>query len=357
MRLKSFYAKTMTEALHMIRETLGEDAIIVATREENGGKSVRVTAAVEQETFESHNDGWDEPATSTPQSRAQDGGWLQYDSEQDENAVAEELTDIMLKHAVPEEITDQVVSCATVAGMGNTHEALVAALEHLYVFRPLPQKAVGKNFVLVGPPGAGKTLGVAKMATRAVMAGQKVAVITTDTLRAGGVEQLAAFTKILNVPLEKARDPRDLGRAMDAVRGADQIVIDTGGLNPFNPQEMRDLARMMAVANMDPILVMPAGVDADESGEMARVYASLGVRTMISTRLDIARRIGGLLAAAHYGGLVFADASNTSQVAEGLFGMSPDRLARILMPRSAPADRGSTATTGSASPKKTVNAG
>ena len=47
MRLKSFYAKTMTEAMQMVRETLGEDAIIVATREEKGGKAVRVTAAVE----------------------------------------------------------------------------------------------------------------------------------------------------------------------------------------------------------------------------------------------------------------------------------------------------------------------
>ena len=47
MRLKSFYAKTMTEAMQMVRENLGEDAIIVATREENGGKAVRVTAAVD----------------------------------------------------------------------------------------------------------------------------------------------------------------------------------------------------------------------------------------------------------------------------------------------------------------------
>ena len=347
----------------MIRETLGEDAIIVATREENGGKAVRVTAAVEQETCESHNEGWEAPSmrasppTSTPETRARDGGWLQYDSEQDEGAVAEDLADIMIKHAVPEEITDQVVSCATVAGLGNAYEALVAALEHLYVFRPTPQKSVGKNFVLVGPPGAGKTLGVAKMATRATMAGQKVGVITTDTLRAGGVEQLAAFTKILNIPLEKARDARELGRAIDNLRGIDQIIVDTGGLNPFNPQEMRDLARMMAVADMAPILVMPAGSDADESGEMARVYASLGVRTMMSTRLDIARRIGGLLAAAHYGGLVFADSSNTSQVAEGLFGMSPDRLARILMPQTAPAGRDANAPTGTMAPKKTVTAG
>ena len=32
----------------MVRQTLGEDAVIVATREEHGGKGVRVTAAIEQ---------------------------------------------------------------------------------------------------------------------------------------------------------------------------------------------------------------------------------------------------------------------------------------------------------------------
>ena len=49
MRLKSFTAKSMRDAMQMVREALGEDAIIVATREENGGSSVRVTAAVEKE--------------------------------------------------------------------------------------------------------------------------------------------------------------------------------------------------------------------------------------------------------------------------------------------------------------------
>ena len=39
----------MTEAMKMVRDALGEEAIIIATREEDGGKSVRVTAAIEPE--------------------------------------------------------------------------------------------------------------------------------------------------------------------------------------------------------------------------------------------------------------------------------------------------------------------
>ena len=327
MRLKSFYAKTVTEAMQMIRDTLGEDAIIVATREENGGKAVRVTAAVEKDRFETYDDFDREEADG------HDSGWLQYDSEEEDGGVAEALTEIMLKHSVPEEITDQVISCATVVGLEQPHIALVAALEHLFVFRPLSQKPSTKATMLVGPPGSGKTLAAAKLAARAVMNGQKASVITTDTLRAGGIEQLAAFTKILNIPLQKANNARELKRALDLSGDADLIVVDSGGFNPFRSDEMRDLARLMAAGDIDPVLVMPAGADADECGEIARIYAALGVRQLLATRLDIGRRLGGLMAAAHYGGLIFAEASDTSQVAEGLFALSPDRLANLLMPQ------------------------
>ena len=89
MRLKTFHANTMPEAMQMIRDTLGEEAVIVATREENGGNSVRVTAAVEPH-FETNHSG--EPAPIDD--------WLQYDGEDEDSAVAEELTEAMLRHAV-----------------------------------------------------------------------------------------------------------------------------------------------------------------------------------------------------------------------------------------------------------------
>src|SRR5688500_9792192 len=312
MRLKSFYAKTVTEAMQMIRDTLGEDAVIVATREESGGKAVRVTAAIEQDRVsESFDDIGQEEARAFSRE-----GWLQYD-EESEVEVAEELTEIMLKHSVPEEIIDQIVSCATVVGLEQTHIALVAALEHLYAFRPLPQKPADKAFMMVGPPGVGKTLAIAKLAARAAMKGRKVAVISTDTLRAGGGEQLSASTRLLDIPLQKARDAKELRRVIEQSRSADLTLIDSGGFNPFRSDEMRDLARLIAAGDIEPVLAVPAGADANESGEMARICAALGVRHMMPTRLDIARRLGGLLSAAHYGGLIFVDASDTPQVADG----------------------------------------
>lgn len=354
----------------MVRQTLGDEAVIVATREERDGKGVRVTAAVEQQD---HDYGDFERAferdfrelahTSRPSGRIHDRGhdrddraarsektgpnfeietvrapqtssreWLQYDSEDEEGAVIEQLTDVMLRHGVPDEITDQIISCATVIGADDPETALTAAFEHLYSFRPLPQKSSSTALMVVGPPGAGKTLAIAKLAARSVMNGLRVAVITTDVIRAGGVEQLSAFTNILRVDLQKASSAQSLRQAIEAARHADQILIDTAGYNPFAPDEMRDLARLITAGDIEPVMVLPAGADADESGEMSRVYATLGVRSVLPTRLDIARRLGGLLGAAHHGGLIFADASNTPKVAEGLISLTPRRLAHLLMP-------------------------
>ena len=337
----------------MVRDTLGEDAVIVATREEGGGRSVRVTAAIDPADGYEDSDvmirdrGTEDRAgrrtphfeiqteTAATQQTEKDEGWLQYDAEDEESAVVEQLTDAVLRHGVADEITDQIISCATVLAMRRPEESLTAALEHLFSFRPLPVKPMGGTaWMMVGPSGAGKTLAAAKLAARSVMAGLQVAVISTDTVRAGGIEQLSAFTKLMRIDLKRAPDVKSLRAALDQSKGADQIIIDTGGTNPFNTEEMRDLARLMTAGDIDPVLVLPAGIDADESGEIGRVFAALGVRNLLPTRIDTVRRLGGLLGAAHHGNMIFTDAGNTPKVADGLIPLSPQRLTGLLLPQT-----------------------
>lgn len=340
MRLKSFYAKTVTEAMQMVRDMLGEDAIIVATREEKGGKAVCVTAAIEP-GFEngSYRDHFaDAPnfEIGEEEHRNAGSGWLQYDDEDEEYAVTEEITEAMLKHGVPEDVLDHIISCATVIGLEQPSVALVAALEHLYSFTPMPRKAARKPYILMGPPGAGKTLAVAKLAARGVMDGLKVGVITTDTVRAGGVEQLSAFTKLLQIDLKKARNTEALRDILADLRAQryDQIYVDTQGINPFNREDIKQAAMLLGSADMEGVLVMPGGLDAEESGEIARAFASLNIHQMMATRTDMARRLGGILSAASHGGMSFTDAGNTPKVADGLISMTPQSLARLLMPSS-----------------------
>jgi flagellar biosynthesis protein FlhF len=346
MRLKSFYAKTMTEAMQMVRESLGEDAIIVATREENGGKAVRVTAAIDDrfhspskvdtkggDSRDARNLAFEISRDNAP---AQRDDWLQYDDEQeDESSLTEAIIDTLLKHGAPEDILDQIVNCAAMSDLDEPTIAFVAALDTLYNFTPLPTGAYKKAIMFVGAPGAGKTLAVAKLAAQGVMNGLKIAVITTDTIRAGGVEQLQSFTKLLKIDLKTAKGAADLTRILAEVRGADQIIIDTPGFNPFKTSDMRALASLAASGDIEPVLTLAAAGDADESGEMARIFSALGVRRFVATRLDIARRLGGLLSAAQHGGLAFADASATASVADGLTHLTPRTLAGYFFPKTA----------------------
>jgi len=263
--------------------------------------------------------------------------WLQYDDEQDdESHLTEAIIDVLIKHGAPEDILDHIVNCAAMSDLDEPSIAFIAALDTLYNFTPLPLSAYSKAMMFVGAPGSGKTLTVAKLAARGVMNGLKIAVITTDTVRAGGVEQLAAFTKLLKIELKTAKTPAELSGILSDLAAAgdiDQILIDTQGLNPFKTEDMRLMARLAASGNIEPILTLAAAGDADETGEMARIFSALGARRFVATRLDIARRLGGLLSAAQHGGLSFSDASATAGVADGLDPLSPRRLAGYFFPK------------------------
>ena len=307
MRLKSFHAKSMSEAMKQVRDALGDDAIIVSSREETSGW-VKITAAVEQQN---------------PPPEKEEG----FDAETN----IEIITEVLLKHRVPASVSDKIISVAMTLAEKDPKKMLAAALKKTFSFTDMSFK---KPVILVGPPGAGKTLMTAKLAARAVLNDEKPVVITTDIARAGGVEQLSAFLNILSVPLLQAEDAKELKALLGKVHKGSPVIVDTGGLNPFDPQEMKFLAKLLNVAEMEPVLVLPAGTDAEESAEMAMTFEVLGVKRLMPTRLDFARRLGGLLCAAERAGLSFTEASHTPQVANGILKLTPEALANLLMPHS-----------------------
>src|SRR5438477_193029 len=65
---------------------------------------------------------------------------------------------------------------------------------------------------LVGPTGVGKTTTIVKLAARAALVERKtVAIVTLDTYRVGGEEQMRAFADLMGVPLTVVANPERLG--------------------------------------------------------------------------------------------------------------------------------------------------
>jgi flagellar biosynthesis protein FlhF len=324
----------MVEAMRLVRDALGDDAIIVATREEEGG--VRLTAAI---------DDAEEPPLPPPPSHDPEPSHGGYDQGRDQDRdhgrhyrrepeldVVDLVCDALSRHGTPPLVTDRLLNTISTYDTDDPLAALSAALDSIFTFQPLPLGRAPRPFMLIGPPGAGKTLTIAKLATRSTLSGRKVGVITTDTARAGGIDQLAAFTKLLKLKLLAVEDTDALADALSVQRGVEQVLIDSAGRNPFDPDDMNDLGDLLNAADLEPVLVLPAGCDAAEAAEVGSSFRELGARRLLLTRLDMTRRLGSLLAIAYEARLSFSDISATPQVAEGLSPLNSLSLARLLLP-------------------------
>lgn len=277
----------MTAAMALVRSNLGPDALILSTRRVAGG--VEVTAALEPTSDALP------PPPALNMARNAALGW----------------------HGVPQRLIDSLEP-------GN----LVNALPKTLSFGALPPGSAAP-LLLAGPPGAGKTLTTAKLATRLVMAGQSPLVVTADGQRAGAPEQLAAYTRLLGLTLVVASTPTPLSRALTRRQENAPVLIDTPGLDPFDPSARRDLLALAATAGAITVLILPAGLDPAEAYELADGFAQAGATLLVATRLDLCRRLGGVLAAAS-AKLTLTEAGIGPGAADGLRPLTPEFLAGRL---------------------------
>ncbi len=314
MRLKTFSAPSMSEAMHMVKEHFGEDAIIVSSQKGENGLGVRITAAVDH--VEEDNAFDDEL------------GFEDFPDPMDA------IGDALAHHGAPAAVTDKILNLAGNLSLDDSHLSLAGALDQAYSFAPLPEARNGGAIMLVGLPGAGKTVTTAKLATKAVLARHSVNVITTDTIRAGGFQQLEAFTKILEIDLMSAGDPSELSDAMLAATPGAATIIDCAGGNPFDKRDLKRQRDLIRAVDAEVILLLADGTDPMEAADLAEIYRDLGATGLIITRIDVARRHGALLSAASAGELTIRGAGMGPSVTDGLKTLNPVALARLLLPEN-----------------------
>ncbi len=296
MRLRVFEAPTSQQALARMREALGPDAIVVASRDVEGG--VCITAAVE--THDPDLRDMLRPAAG--------------------HAVTARIEEALAGHATPRELIDRLLEGVRESGLEDAQLALAHALGGL-ARKAAQAETVPDRVALLGPCGGGKTAAVAKLAAAARLAGRRPRVASLDTGRAGGVARLQSLLEPLGLTVERCDAPEKLG---------DPEIVDTGGINPFRGRDLAAVAELLRQLRHDPVLVLPAGLEAADSGEIAANFAALGVRRMIVSKLDMARRLGGVLAAME-AGLRLWRVSIGPAVGSALLPLTPASLARLLL--------------------------
>ncbi|HVA11756.1 MAG TPA: GTP-binding protein [Stellaceae bacterium] len=287
-----------------VRAQLGPDAVIVSAQDDGNGNT-RVTAALDEQ----HAGASALPAVDT---------------------VIGEALDF---HAPTPSLRNRLIDSALASALENPCDALAAGIT---VLRFSPLAPQDRAILLAGTPGSGKTVTAAKLATRDVLGGRRVRLITTDLARAGGAAQLEAFATILRVPFATADGPEALGALVRSADPAERLIIDTAGVNPFNIGNRREIAALMGASPAEPLLVFAAGIDAADGSESAQIFADLGCARAIVTQLDATRRLGSMLTIADTSRLALAEAGIGADIADGLTPFTPALLARLLLPKGSP---------------------
>ncbi len=118
----------------------------------------------------------------------------------------------------------------------------------------------GGVIALVGPTGAGKTTTIAKLAQRfaAQHTPRDVALVTTDTQRVGGREQLHSYGRQLGVAVHEADSAESLLDLFERLRDYKLVLIDTAGMGQRDRALAAQLNWLRAAQQVTSLLVLPA---------------------------------------------------------------------------------------------------
>jgi len=156
-------------------------------------------------------------------------------------------------------------------------------------------------FAMIGPTGVGKTTTTAKIAAQGAMryGRHQVALITIDNYRVGAYEQLRTYGRILNVPVRHATSQESLVKALTDFAGRRLILIDSAGMG----QHDSSLAEHMAMFEgldvaVRSFLLMSATTSLAGHMDIVESFSRYRPSGCILTKVDEAVSLGGAISAA-----------------------------------------------------------
>ena len=164
---------------------------------------------------------------------------------------------------------------------------------------PSPRDTGPRILAFVGPPGSGKTETVRRTARMLADRGTRVAVITVDDAGTGTDFLYESLQRPLGIPVLHASDADTLSRAVATCFGAGFILIDVSGTALRDREAVRRLFEMFQPhAGIDFCLTLPADWEGPHAERLAERLSPLRMRYLAFTKMDRAKRFGGILNAA-----------------------------------------------------------
>ena len=377
MKVKRYLAATSREALRKVKEDLGSDAIMLSNRQTASGVEIIALADSDMSSLvdmqqpdqlrkqvmdasERTDPGPDSTDSTNSAQSAASVNERQLVERVPENVISEEFVRSLMSeiHAMKSTLEEQLAAVA----WGNTTQRSPEKMRILRTlldagFSPLLSRRLvdklsegldyahslkqaisalafnlhtafndemiekGGVYALVGATGVGKTTTIAKLAARCVVrhGTEKVTLLTTDSYRIGGHEQLRIYGRLLGLPVRNIQDVDDLQLTLSELRNKHVVLIDTVGMSHRDQMVGEQIAMLGKASNdVKKMLVMSAASSGSTLDEIITAYRKFGIHGCIITKLDEAACLGVALDAVIRRKLVLHYVTNGQKVPEDI---------------------------------------
>jgi flagellar biosynthesis protein FlhF len=366
MQIKRYTAPDMRQALRLVRDEQGPDAVILSSRKLDG--RVEVTIAIDPEEVEAavamaeaapargfeallatqppapaaepaaavpaaatpmtapaparNDDALNEELRSLRRMLEKQLAALAWNDLTRREPVAAELLRELTEFGFSRELSAQVVD-GVGAGLDYTRARRLAIARLADRVAVLGDRwtEYGGRVALVGPSGCGKTTAIARLAARWVMrhGPSQVALVCADEQRLGAREELARIGRLLGVATFAVDSLEQLPGLLARLEDRRLVLVDTAGRGPRDAGLDSQVAALRAVpGGLETALVLAATTQAGAIEETVARYATAAPTACILTRTDECASLGGALSALISAGLPVAYVSDGPRIPDDL---------------------------------------
>ncbi|RKD24211.1 flagellar biosynthesis protein FlhF [Ammoniphilus oxalaticus] len=185
----------------------------------------------------------------------------------------------------------------------------------------------------VGPTGVGKTTTIAKVASEQVLNhNRRVGLVTTDTYRIAAVEQLKTYANILNIPIETVFSPEGLKKAIKNLQDCDLILMDTAGRNYQDQQYIDEISNYLQGAiTQENYLVLSLTAKYGDLKQIVDNFQTVPIDKLILTKFDETTTYGALVNLMYHYPYPVAYVTTGQSVPEDISRIAPAKIAKLML--------------------------